>query len=103
MTALKAARAFTGRAKIAKVEGAYHGTYDYAEASQSPTPDVWGRSDNPNSVPLAVGTPEGVLADVVIIRSTIRHRGRHTGPAQERHRGCTAGSHATPRWTHSGV
>ena len=67
MTALKAARAFTGRAKIAKVEGAYHGTYDYAEASQSPTPDVWGRSDNPNSVPLAVGTPEGVLADVVII------------------------------------
>ena len=67
MTALKAARAFTGRAKIAKVEGAYHGTYDYAEASQSPTPDAWGRPDNPNSVPLAVGTPEGVLADVVII------------------------------------
>ncbi len=67
MTALKAARAFTGRAKIAKVEGAYHGTYDYAEASQSPTPDAWGRSDNPNSVPLAKGTPEGVLADVVII------------------------------------
>lgn len=67
MTAMKAARAFTGRAKIAKVEGAYHGTYDYAEASQSPAPDSWGRPDNPNSVPLAMGTPEGVLADVVII------------------------------------
>jgi glutamate-1-semialdehyde 2,1-aminomutase len=67
MTAMKAARAFTGRAKIAKVEGAYHGTYDYAEASQSPAPDTWGRPDNPNSVPLAMGTPEGVLADVVII------------------------------------
>src|SRR5216684_2924674 len=31
MMALKAARAFTGRAKIAKCEGAYHGSYDYAE------------------------------------------------------------------------
>src|SRR5690606_16462136 len=27
MAAIKAARAFTGRAKIAKCEGAYHGTY----------------------------------------------------------------------------
>ena len=30
MGALKASRAYTGRAKIAKVEGAYHGQYDYA-------------------------------------------------------------------------
>ena len=30
MVSLKASRAFTGRAKIAKVEGAYHGGYDYA-------------------------------------------------------------------------
>ena len=36
MVALKAARAFTGRPKIAKVEGAYHGGYDYAEVSQAP-------------------------------------------------------------------
>ena len=38
MMALKAARAFTGRAKIAKCEGAYHGSYDYAEVSLDPTP-----------------------------------------------------------------
>lgn len=67
MTALKAARAFTGRSKIAKVEGSYHGTYDYAEASQSPSPDAWGSSDKPTSVPQAVGTPAGVLSDVVVI------------------------------------
>ena len=38
MCALKAARAFTGRPKIAKVEGAYHGQYDYAEVSEGATP-----------------------------------------------------------------
>src|SRR5665213_3854343 len=40
MMALKAARAFTGRPKIAKCEGAYHGSYDYAEVSLDPTPDT---------------------------------------------------------------
>ena len=44
MMALKAARAFTGRPKIAKCEGAYHGSYDYAEVSLDPTPEAWGRT-----------------------------------------------------------
>ncbi len=38
MGTIKAARAFTGRRKIAKVEGAYHGLYDYAEVSQAAKP-----------------------------------------------------------------
>ena len=38
MMAIKAARAFTGRSTIAKVEGAYHGSYDYAEVSLDPSP-----------------------------------------------------------------
>lgn len=67
MVSLKASRAFTGRAKIAKVEGAYHGGYDYAEVSQAPNPDTWGDIDHPRSVPLAHGTPESALNDVVII------------------------------------
>jgi glutamate-1-semialdehyde 2,1-aminomutase len=67
MVALKASRAFTGRPRIAKVEGAYHGGYDYAEVSQSPTPETWGSVDHPNSVPLAFGTPASALNDVVII------------------------------------
>lgn len=66
MMALKAARAFTGRPKIAKCEGAYHGAYDYAEVSLDPTPDAWGRNA-PVSVAYARGTPENVLADVVAI------------------------------------
>lgn len=67
MAALKAARAYTGRPKIAKVEGAYHGAYDYAEVSQAPAPETWGERDNPASVPLAVGTPQPILSDVIIL------------------------------------
>ncbi|MBL4699202.1 MAG: aspartate aminotransferase family protein [Phycisphaerales bacterium] len=67
MVMLKSSRAFTGRAKIAKVEGAYHGGYDYAEVSQAPNPETWGEIDHPKSVPLAHGTPESALNDVVII------------------------------------
>jgi glutamate-1-semialdehyde 2,1-aminomutase len=66
MMALKAARAFTGRPKIAKCEGAYHGSYDYAEVSLDPTPAAWG-GNAPVSVAYAKGTPTNVLADVVTI------------------------------------
>jgi glutamate-1-semialdehyde 2,1-aminomutase len=66
MMALKAARAFTGRPKIAKCEGAYHGSYDYAEVSLDPTPEAWGRNA-PVSVAYARGTPDNVLSDVITI------------------------------------
>ena len=67
MAGMKAARAFTNRPKIAKVEGSYHGACDYAEVSQAPTPENWGGLDHPNPVPLAQGTPKGVLEDMIII------------------------------------
>jgi glutamate-1-semialdehyde 2,1-aminomutase len=67
MCALKAARAFTGRPKVAKVEGAYHGVYDFAEVSQTAGPATWGDATAPNSVPVCRGTPPAVLADVVVL------------------------------------
>ncbi len=67
MVAIKASRAFTGRTRIAKVEGAYHGGYDYAEVSQTPRPENWGSLDRPNNVPLVHGTPDSSLESVVII------------------------------------
>lgn len=67
MGCLKASRAFTGRPKVAKIEGAYHGQYDYAEISQAPTPASWGDVDRPASVPLAHGTPRSALGDVVVL------------------------------------
>ena len=67
MGCVKAARAFTGRPKIAKVEGAYHGQYDYAEVSQTAGPANWGDNESPASVPVAHGTPLSALEDVVVI------------------------------------
>ncbi len=66
MMALKAARAFTGRPAIAKIEGAYHGSYDYAEVSLDAEPSNWGEIA-PISVPFAKGTPRGVLDDVIVL------------------------------------
>ena len=67
MSCIKASRAYTGRSKIAKAEGAYHGLYDYAEVSQTSKPENWGDENNPNSVPVAHGTPKAALDDVIII------------------------------------
>jgi glutamate-1-semialdehyde 2,1-aminomutase len=66
LLAIKAARAFTGRPKIAKFEGAYHGLYDYAEVSEGPTPDAWGDADAPASI-TEPGTPASVARDVVVL------------------------------------
>lgn len=67
MNCIKAARAYTGRPKIAKVEGAYHGLYDFAEVSQTASPVNWGNLNGPASVPVSRGTPQSVLNDVVVI------------------------------------
>jgi glutamate-1-semialdehyde 2,1-aminomutase len=66
MAMMKASRAFTSRPKIAKSEGAYHGTYDFAEVSQTSNPSNWGDIGKPNSVALVDGTPQGVLNDMII-------------------------------------
>ncbi len=66
MFTLKAARAFTGRAKIAKIEGAYHGSGDTASVSVAPDPALWGDAAAPASVTPA-GAGPGAAADVVIL------------------------------------
>lgn len=66
--AIKAARAFTGRSKIAKLEGAYHGAYDWAEVSLASTPDNWGDPTAPSSTAFYRGMPASVLNEVVVLR-----------------------------------
>jgi glutamate-1-semialdehyde 2,1-aminomutase len=66
MTAVKAARAYTGRPKLAKCEGLYHGSYDPVETSLDSTPENWGAAA-PATTRYARGTPDGVLADVVVL------------------------------------
>lgn len=84
MSMIKAARAFTGKPKIAKAEGGYHGSYDAAEVSVGSSPADWGDIDCPNSVGYVKGTPQGVLDDVVIYpyndtERTISILNRHRG------------------------
>jgi glutamate-1-semialdehyde 2,1-aminomutase len=66
MVAIKAARAYTGRRKIAKCEGAYHGGYDYAEISDFPEPATWGQ-DAPAPVAPGKGSSPAILPEVVVI------------------------------------
>jgi len=65
---VKAARAYTGRSKIAKIEGGYHGQFDVIQHSFGSTPDNWGPEDAPNTVPIDKGTPKEVL-DLLIVLS----------------------------------
>lgn len=67
MMAIKGARAYTNRFKLAKLEGAYHGAYDYAEVSLAAGPNSWGDMTHPRAVPYAKGTPRGILDDVVVL------------------------------------
>jgi len=67
MNAVRAARAFTGRAKLAKFEGAYHGTHDWVLVSVSPDPATSGSRKRPKSVASSAGVPEAVLKLTVIL------------------------------------
>lgn len=67
MLAVKIARAHTGRSKIAKMEGGYHGQFDLIEASFQPPPDRWGDARRPTPVAHSVGTPQSLLDELVLL------------------------------------
>jgi glutamate-1-semialdehyde 2,1-aminomutase len=64
MMALRTARAFTGRSRIARFEGHYHGQHDAALVSGA---HVGGAEDRPEAVPDGAGITRGVLEDVVVL------------------------------------
>jgi glutamate-1-semialdehyde 2,1-aminomutase len=67
MFAMRLARAFTGRAKIARMEGGYHGTHDHAEVSTHPALSAAGPADAPIPQPDSIGTPEWALEHTVVL------------------------------------
>ena len=67
MFALRLARAFTGRPKIARIEGGYHGTHDYAEVSTHPEVATAGPPEEPVARPDSIGTPAWALDQVVVL------------------------------------
>ena len=65
--AIRAARAITGRPKIAKMEGGYHGTHDSVEISVRPPMGAAGLAEAPLAVAGSAGINPGVVADVVLL------------------------------------
>lgn len=66
MDALRLARAHTGRDKIVKIEGSYHGHHDTTLMSTKPTPEQAGPYERPNTVPASMGIPVDVKNNTVI-------------------------------------
>jgi glutamate-1-semialdehyde 2,1-aminomutase len=69
MHAMRVARAFTGRSKIVKFEGQYHGVHDYALISVAPNnvADL-GDQDNPVGLAWGRGIPEAIAKTVIPAR-----------------------------------
>src|SRR6476660_9927565 len=66
MHVVRLARAATGRDKIIKFEGGYHGLHDSALVSVKPHAPDFGDIDNPVSVPGGLGVPKASIANVAI-------------------------------------
>src|SRR6201984_1674574 len=66
MHACRIARAATGRDKILKFEGSYHGLHDTALVSVKPKEEDFGDINAPNSVPGGLGGIKAVLDNVTV-------------------------------------
>ncbi|MEW2915260.1 aminotransferase class III-fold pyridoxal phosphate-dependent enzyme [Leisingera sp. JC11] len=62
MYAIRLARAFTGRTKIVKFEGGYHGMSAEAQMSLAPTKRV----NFPQAIPDSAGIPQSVAVEVLV-------------------------------------
>src|SRR5262245_23797018 len=67
MNAVRLARAATGRAKIAKFEGAYHGTHDWVMVSVTPEIKAAGGRRRPKPVAWSAGVPPAALKHTVVL------------------------------------
>lgn len=66
MHATRLARAYTGREKIIRMEGAYHGAHDPSLVSKMPPIPEAGPADNPRPVRESKGVPEMVEDDILL-------------------------------------
>jgi len=67
MLALRLARAHTGRRKLLKFEGHYHGWYDpFLLNAHGHPPDQLGTPENPTRIPDSEGIPPATFDDVVL-------------------------------------
>lgn len=67
LDAIRLARGYTGRDKIVKLEGGYHGHHDDVMISVKPPLDSAGPADAPVSVPWSKGITQAVMQDVTVV------------------------------------
>ena len=66
MDAIRVARGYTGREKIVKFEGGYHGHHDDVLVSIQPPRELMGPVESPATVPASAGLPASRLAETII-------------------------------------
>ena len=66
MDAIRVARGYTGREKIIKFEGGYHGHHDDVLVSIQPPREAMGPIESPTTVPASAGIPRSRIAETVI-------------------------------------
>ena len=66
MDAIRVARGYTGREKLLKFEGGYHGHHDDVLVSIQPPREAMGPPDAPNTVPASAGIPRSRIAETVV-------------------------------------
>lgn len=67
LLAIRIAQAYTGKTKIGKFEGHYHGGYDQVLLSVNPELQKAGAAHQPNPVPDSHGIPEYYVENTIII------------------------------------
>ncbi len=67
MDAIRVARAFTGRDKVLKIEGSYHGHHDTVMFSVVPDTNEMGNRENPLSARMSDGIPAHMADDTLVV------------------------------------
>ncbi len=83
MSAIRVARAATGREHIVKIEGSYHGHHDPVMFSVVPGSDLVGGRDAPSTTPMSTGIPKMMsdythvvpFNDLDMLRALLAERG----------------------------
>ena len=83
MSAIRIARAATGRDDIVKIEGSYHGHHDQVMFSVVPNADLMGGREQPASAPMSLGVPKFLQGhthvvpfnDLVVLERLLLERG----------------------------
>jgi len=70
LQSIRIMRAYTGKTKIAKFEGGYHGWHDYSLWSDFIDPEKMGSPDKPVLVPTSAGIPPEIEQTMLLLPNT---------------------------------